>query len=128
MVDSGYFTAMRIPLVAGREFTRHDTAASDRVMIVNETMARRLWPATDAVGQAALLGNVEWRLAGVVANVRHSSLEQEAELEMYMPITQQRDWGSLELVVRPMCGRSHWPRASARRFTEWIRSSPQASS
>jgi ABC-type lipoprotein release transport system permease subunit len=44
--------------------------------------------------------NSEWRVVGVVANVRHSSLEEEAGLEMYMPIRQQSNWASLELVVR----------------------------
>ena len=40
------------------------------------------------------------RIVGIVSDVRHSSLEQEAFNEIYFPITQQRDRGSLELVVR----------------------------
>jgi predicted permease len=99
LIDAGYIKTMRIPLRAGREFTAHDTADSEKVMIVNETMARRLWPGKDAVGQIALLGNTEWHVVGVVSNVRHSALEQEAGLEMYLPLTQNGN-NSVELVVR----------------------------
>jgi predicted permease len=100
IVDSGYIKTMRIPLLAGRNFTPHDTADKEQVMIVNEAMAHRLWPDRDPIGQVVLIGRGEWHIVGVVANVRHSSLEEEAGAEMYMPITQQRDWGSLELVIR----------------------------
>jgi predicted permease len=100
MVDGGYRNAMRIPLIAGRDFTDHDSATSEKVIIINETMARRLWPDKDALNQVAVVGRNEWRVVGIVANVRHSSLEQEAESEIYFPIKQQNDWGSLDLVVR----------------------------
>ena len=100
MVDSGYIQTMRIPLLAGRNFTPHDTPDREQVMIVNEAMARRLWPDREPIGQVVLIGRGEWHIVGVVANVRHGSLEEEAGSEMYMPVTQQRDWGSLELVVR----------------------------
>ncbi|MEP7339026.1 MAG: ABC transporter permease [Acidobacteriota bacterium] len=99
LIDAGYIKTMRIPLRAGREFTTHDTADSEKVMVINETMARRLWPGRDAVGQIALQGNTEWRIVGVVSNVRHSALDQEAGLEMYIPLTQNGN-GSVELVVR----------------------------
>jgi predicted permease len=100
IVDSNYIQTMRIPLLAGRYFTPHDTSDKEQVMIINEAMARRLWPDRDPIGQIVFTGDGEWHIVGVVANVRHSSLEEEAGSEMYMPITQQRDWGSLELVVR----------------------------
>jgi predicted permease len=99
IIDQGYLKTMRIPLRAGRDFNEHDTAESEKALIVNETMARRLWPGIDAVGQIAMLGSGEWRVVGVAGNVRHSSLEQEAGLEMYLPITQSGS-GSVELVVR----------------------------
>jgi putative ABC transport system permease protein len=99
IIDHGYLKTMRIPLRAGRDFTAHDTAESEKALIINETMARRLWPGIDAVGQIALLGNSEWRVVGVAGNVRHSALEQEAGLEMYLPVAQSGS-GSVELVVR----------------------------
>jgi putative ABC transport system permease protein len=99
VVNHGYIKTMRIPLRAGRDFTSHDTAESERVLIINETAARRLWPNKDAIGQIALTGNTELRIVGVVGDVRHSALDQEAGLEMYLPITQSSS-SSVELVVR----------------------------
>jgi len=100
MVDFGYLETMRIPLVSGRYFAKTDTAETEPVIIINERMARAVFPESEALGQVILSNGLEWRIIGVVADVRHSSLEQGAFNEMYMPITQQRDWGSLELVVR----------------------------
>lgn len=100
MVDPGYIRTMRIPLRAGREFTEHDTADSQKVLIINETMARRLWPDRDPLGQIALNGRNEWQVVGVVGDVRHGSLEQKANLEMYFPIRQQNDWSAMDMVVR----------------------------
>jgi predicted permease len=100
LVDPGYLGAMRIALVAGRGFTPFDTSDTEPVMVVNQTLARQLWPGRDAVGQVALIGRSEWHVVGVVADVHHGSLEQQSGLEMYMPIAQQTDFGSLELVVR----------------------------
>jgi predicted permease len=100
LIDAGYIRTMKIPLRAGREFTTHDTAESQKVMVINETMAERLWPDRDAVGQIALNGREEWQVVGVVGNVRHGALDQGAGLEMYFPMKQNRDWGSMDLVVR----------------------------
>ena len=100
IIGRGYLEAMRIPLRAGRFFTANDTAESEEVMIVNETMARRLWPGRDAIGQVALLGgNREWRVVGVVGDVRHSALEEAAGMEMYLPIP-KIGASSVDLVVR----------------------------
>ena len=98
LVDHRYIRTMRIPLVAGRNFSAHDAAESEKVVIINEKAARRLWPGQNAVGQLAMIGG-ERRVVGVVGNVRHQSPEQEGELEAYLPLTQVTT-GSVELVVR----------------------------
>jgi predicted permease len=100
MIDPGYIRTMKIPLVAGREFNPSDTAESHKVLIINETMADRLWPGQNPLGQIAMNGPEEWQVVGVVGNVRHSALDQEAGMEMYFPITQNHDWGSMDLVIR----------------------------
>jgi predicted permease len=100
MVDAGYLQTMRIPLAAGRYFTPDDTPEREGAAVINTGMARRLWPDRDPLGQVLLLRQTEWRVVGVVADVRHSALEEEAGNEMYFPISQQRDFGSLDLVVR----------------------------
>ena len=100
VVDSGYLGTMGIPLVAGRGLSPFDTADTEAVVVVNRTMAAGLWPGKNAVGQVLLNEGREWRVVGIVGDVRHSSLEKEAGMEMYMPIAQQSDFLSLELVVR----------------------------
>ena len=98
-VSPGYFETMGIPLRAGRDFSAQDTSAVAPVLIVNETMARALWPGANAVEQTATIGKIELRVVGVVGDVRHSSLEEEAGLEMYLPIF-QADAPSADLVIR----------------------------
>ena len=99
LVDPGYIKTMRIPLRAGRDLSDRDTAESERSMLINETMARKLFPGKDAVGQIVKVGGPEVRIVGVVGNVRHSTLEEEAQMEMYLPITQFGP-GSVDMVVR----------------------------
>jgi predicted permease len=101
MVDGGYLETMGIRLVSGRPFTPRDAEGAERAIIVNETMARQLWPGRDPLGRVVLLGGDEdWHVVGVAGDVRHGALEERAGLEMYMPIRQQGDWGSPDLVVR----------------------------
>jgi predicted permease len=101
VVSDGYFRAMGIPLEAGREFTASDTASSQPVIIINETLARFYWPGRNAVGQIILGGgNVDRRVVGVVHEVRHLALEQSGGNEVYMPIRQTDDYSAVELVVR----------------------------
>jgi putative ABC transport system permease protein len=101
IIDAGYIKTMKIPLRAGRDFTDHDTADSQRAILINETLARVAWPGRDAVGQEAFVtdNKTPWRVVGVVGDVRHSSLEQAGSSEMYLPVTQSGA-GSVELVVR----------------------------
>ena len=101
IVDAGYIKTMRIPVRFGRDFDPHDTAATEKVIIINETMARKLWHGKDALGQILMPGgSVEYHVVGVVGNVRHSALEEEAGPEMYL-LGAQRGWDVEEqLVVR----------------------------
>jgi predicted permease len=101
MATDGYREAMRIPLVAGRDIAPTDTAAGEPVIVVNETMARALWPGQDAVGKIVLGACArERRVVGVVGDVRHLALEQSSGNEMYIPMRQCGDRPSLDLVVR----------------------------
>jgi predicted permease len=100
LVDSRYVQAMGIPLVAGRPFTPRDDATSTRVALLNRTAAARLFPGADPVGRAVLLGDEEWQVVGVVADVRHQALEKDAGLEIYFPYAQKPDFTTLTMVVR----------------------------
>lgn len=99
IVSNGYFKAMGIPLLAGRDFTEHDTASSEKVIIINDTLARRLWPGQNPIGQRVRQDGGR-RVVGVVGGVRHITLEQESGSEMYLPIRQTGDFSAVELVVR----------------------------
>jgi len=99
IVSNGYLAAMGIPLVAGRDFTDRDTPSSEQVIIINETLARRLWPGQDPIGQMVTQDGGR-RVVGVVGGVRHVTVEQESGSEMYLPIRQTQDYSAVQLVVR----------------------------
>jgi predicted permease len=101
IVSDGYPAAMGIPLKAGRDISHLDTATSDPVIMINETMARTLWPGQDPIGKFVI--NVcapERRVVGVVGDVKHLALEQASGNEMYMPLRQCGDQPSADLVIR----------------------------
>lgn len=76
VVGDGYPAAMGIPLRAGRDISARDTAASDPVIMINETMARAMWPGEDPIGKVILNAcSPERRVVGVVSDVRHLALE-----------------------------------------------------
>jgi predicted permease len=100
IVSEGYLRAMRIPLRAGRDFAARDSENNEGVIIINETLARTLWPGQDPIGQKILgVGRTEVTVVGVAGDVRHLALEREAGSEMYLPI-RQGGWSSVDLVVR----------------------------
>ncbi|MGH9409455.1 MAG: ABC transporter permease [Vicinamibacterales bacterium] len=99
VVSDGYFEAAGIALRRGRGFTQDDRASSERVAIVNETLARTLWPHRDAVDQM-LSQDGGRRVVGVVADVRHAALEASGGAEMYLPFRQTSDYSSMVLVIR----------------------------
>ncbi|HLH02443.1 MAG TPA: ABC transporter permease [Bryobacteraceae bacterium] len=103
LVSDGYIRAMGIPLRAGREFTPRDTSTSEPVALVNETAARTLWPGQDPIGQLVIAEGGQHparRVVGVVADVRHRSLEQGSGCELYIPLPQRDENTPLYLVVR----------------------------
>jgi predicted permease len=99
VVSDGYLGAMGIPIRSGRDLTERDGAAGDQVIMINETMARTLFPGEDAVGKI-IQTDKDRRIVGVVGDVRHLALEQGSGMEFYQPLRQGRDWASLDLVVR----------------------------
>ena len=99
IVSNGYFKTMGIPLLAGRDFTERDNFSSEKVIIINDTLARRLWPGQDPIGQMVTQDDGR-RVVGVVGGVRHVTVEQESGSEMYLPIRQTDDFSAVELVVR----------------------------
>jgi putative ABC transport system permease protein len=88
-----YFATMKIPVLRGRAFTSSDTRDAPPVVIINEAMAKHLWPGDDPVGQRIKVGNGtrnDWAtIVGVVGDVRFSSPDAPATDEVYRPNGQQ---------------------------------------
>ena len=99
MVSPGYLDAMGLRLRQGRDFTTSDSADSRRVILINQAAEREIFAGQDALGKILLLRD-EWLVVGVVDNVRHSSVEENAGSEIYFPIMQMGDWGATDLVLR----------------------------
>ena len=102
IVDADYLPTMRTPLWAGRMFDARDSSAGPKVVIINETMAKRLWAGQEPIGQTVLVNGrrgIEHEVIGVVADVPQS-LEAIPLPEMYLSLHQTADWESLQLVVR----------------------------
>jgi predicted permease len=101
MVTDGYAAAMGIPLRAGRDLSPSDNDRGEPVILINETMAQRLFPNEDPIGKVLLNACAsERRIVGVVGDVRHLALEQASGNEMYIPMRQCPDRPSHDLVVR----------------------------
>jgi len=103
-VSTNYFKAMGIQLLKGRVFTETDTADKPKVMVINETLAARLWPGEDPIGKRLKQGWPEdqspWReVIGVVADVKLNGVDQDTPLQSYLPLAQDSS-RFLGLVVR----------------------------
>jgi putative ABC transport system permease protein len=92
MATPGYFATLRLPLVAGREFTDRDAAGAPRVVVVNESLARRTWPGEDAVGRSLILdyqrGAYPYEVVGVARDARYYGLRSTPRPEIFIPHAQ----------------------------------------
>jgi predicted permease len=101
IITDGYVKAMGMSLKQGRDLTEHDTPDGAQVMLVNETLARALWPEGNPIGKVIVGDCAKERVVvGVVGDVRHMALENDSGNEMYIPMRQCPDRGSWDLVVR----------------------------
>ncbi len=92
--SADYFKAMGIPLRRGRLFTERDIKDSQHVAIINETMAKKIFPDEDPIGKRITFdtgaNNPDWyEIVGIVGDVKHYGLDQATPLQTYEPYTQQ---------------------------------------
>jgi predicted permease len=100
VVSPGYLETMGMRLRGGRDLSWQDRSDTQHAIVINEAAARREWPGQDPIGRPAYgPGRGEARVVGVIADVRESSLEDRASVQMYIPMTQFQPEGT-ELVVR----------------------------
>jgi putative ABC transport system permease protein len=119
IISPSYLSTARVPLKAGRDFTEQDTRERTFVTIINETLARTMWPGENPLGkrftccESGPKGRMDpvWHeVVGVVADIRAQSLDREAQPAFYLPLAQippaSWDWigRTMDLVVRTRGG------------------------
>jgi predicted permease len=103
-VGPGYFAAMGLPILAGRGFGPQDTAASPRVAVINETMARRFFSGGSPVGKRFGMSGPEHsndiEVVGVVRDAKYYALDEAPEAFAYYPYTQYTPHWGIGLYLR----------------------------
>src|ERR1700730_3417057 len=87
-VGEGYFSAIGIPIVTGREFTRNDDENAPPVAIVNETMAAKYWPEKNAIGQRLKVKDKWMEIVGVAKNANYRTKLETPMPFFYVPVRQ----------------------------------------
>ena len=100
-VGPGYFETMRIALLRGRGFADTDTPESERVAVVNESLARRFWPGKDPIGQQLRVEEEKgyYQVVGVAADGKYRTLGEHPRSYLYLSLTQKYVSG-VALLVR----------------------------
>jgi predicted permease len=103
-VTPEYFAAVGTPIVNGRAFTVADGPSAPTVTIVDESLVRRYWPGENVLGKRIRHGGDPARnrwmtIVGVVPNIKHNSLDEDASLQVYEPFDQSTVW-SMHFVIR----------------------------
>ncbi len=110
-VGPGYFSALGIPLIAGREFTDADTVNSAKVALVNQTFAKKFGLGNDAVGK--LMGwapgdgyrsKLDTTIVGVVEDAKYSEVKQTVPPQFFVPYRQDEGLGGMHIYVRTSGG------------------------
>ena len=87
-VSSQYLQMMKIPLLKGRYISDEDTETSPRVVVINQTAARKYWPDTEALGQTVKINDKEMTVVGIVGDIRHLGPESPPRQECYLSLKQ----------------------------------------
>lgn len=93
-ISPGYFDVLGIELLDGRDFDSRDTFDSPGVVIIDEAMAERYWPGQNPLGRRLKMNTPrppfnQWRrIVGIARHVRHQSLTEDADEQMYIPYPQ----------------------------------------
>jgi putative ABC transport system permease protein len=100
-ISPQWFQTMRVPLRAGRTFADADNAQAPKVIIVNETFARRFWPNQNPLGKHVIVGR--WpdpaEVVGMAADIKNRGLAEDTQAQLYLPFP-QLPWGRMNLLVR----------------------------
>ena len=103
VVGPGYFNAMQIPILEGRDFDDRDQQKTQRVVIVNQRMAQMLWPGESAIGKRIFIGadsRDPLEVVGVVKTGKYRNLAEDPKPFYYYPLS-QRGPSTMAMVIRP---------------------------
>jgi putative ABC transport system permease protein len=100
-ISPQWFETMRVPLLAGRLFTAADDGQAPKVVIVNQTCARRFWPGQNPIGKTFIVGRGPGpsQVVGVAADVRNHGLSDDTQPQLWLPF-KQLPWTEMNLLVR----------------------------
>jgi putative ABC transport system permease protein len=98
-VNQNYFSAMRIPLRRGRNFTAQEVRRSDKVIVVSQQLVDTVFPNEEPLGKRLVMGvgNEPFEIIGIVGDIRHRALQAQPLPAMYMP-SHEPSW--MNLVIR----------------------------
>jgi putative ABC transport system permease protein len=104
VICPNYFQTMGIKLIRGREFTEKDSQNAPGVIVINEAMAKRYWPAEDPVGKRIKIGlfntDAPWlTIVGIAQDVKHGGLDRQSRPMFFRPYSQAA-WPMMTVVVR----------------------------
>jgi len=119
-VGAGYFRAMGIPLIAGREFTDADGPTSPKVAIVNQAFVKQFTLGADAVGKMMAEGDhakLDMTIVGVVKDAKYSDVKREIPPIYFVPYRQDKDVSRTNVYVRTAAD----PTQSAATVTDIVR-------
>ena len=87
-VSPRFFETTGLPLLRGRDFRQLDTEKSAKVMIINETMAKKFWPDSDPLGRSFYDGDTNFEVVGVARNTKYRNLRETPRMTFYLPLAQ----------------------------------------
>ena len=92
-VTPAFFSTLRIPIVRGRGFTPQDTASSTHVVVVNETLARQMWPGGEPIGKRLIIPRFDgrvWEVVGVARDSKYIAVFEEPLPHVYFAMDQHQ--------------------------------------
>ena len=99
-VTPGYFAAVGLPILSGRGITEGDGESAPKVMVIDETFARKHWPGQSPLGARVTANGESFEIVGIVRAARILSLAAEPEPAMYVPHAQAQTFRSMSVIVR----------------------------
>ncbi len=99
VVNDNYFATANVPVLRGRVFNKQESDDKQPVVVINESMAKQIWPGEDPIGKR--VGEEQQAtVIGVVGDVKNRGLLRQTNAEMYAPYTQKSFWPDMRWNMR----------------------------